>query len=156
MDVFELRNIATEEAASLLIKAFDFMDSSELLMHEICYTLGQMPIYDISVKFLKKVVADEKEFPVVRHEAGEALGNFGLPELADFLEKYTKSEIEVLRDTCILSFAKTKSFPELKSRYGLRFGGAREPAAPFIESELEAVLKGRTILEFMISDEHLF
>ena len=47
-------------------------------MHEVTYALGQMNQSRNSkvVAFLIHVLNDEKQYPVVRHESGEALSNY--------------------------------------------------------------------------------
>lgn len=76
--IFELRHFQNDAAAKLLIASFDKLDNSELLKHEVAYALGQMAVTDKESvkKFLHVVVENEKEFPIVRHEAAEALSNY--------------------------------------------------------------------------------
>ena len=50
--------------------------------------------------FLIRVLENKEEEAVVRHEAGEALANYGREEYIMILEKYGKDEAEEVRDTC--------------------------------------------------------
>ena len=62
-----------------------FEDDSALLKHECAYCLGQMQdVY--AIKILSKVLANTMEHPMVRHEAGEALGAIGTDECLEILE----------------------------------------------------------------------
>lgn len=58
--VFELKNLGTEEAVKLMMKAFDTLGSSELLKHELVYTLGQLheSHYPLLKDFLFEKVED--------------------------------------------------------------------------------------------------
>lgn len=56
------------------------------------------------------MLEDENEYPVVRHEAGEALSNYGVDEYINILRKYKDSEVEEVRDTCRLGLAKLESY----------------------------------------------
>ncbi|CAG8588033.1 21152_t:CDS:2 [Rhizophagus irregularis] len=76
---------------------------------------GQVPLHKrFRVIFTLKNLADEKSIdilakdPMVRHEAGEALGAIGDPSSLDILEEYLNDEHAVVRETCELSIAKIK------------------------------------------------
>ncbi|CAB4434313.1 unnamed protein product [Rhizophagus irregularis] len=103
--IFTLKNLADEKSIDILAKAFD--DDSALLKHELAYVLGQIKNpYANSV--LRTVLANKSEDPMVRHEAGEALGAIGDPSSLDILEEYLNDEHAVVRETCELSIAKIK------------------------------------------------
>ncbi len=72
--IFELKHL---EASSELMQAFTHLNDSALLQHELAYALGQMPYSSAIEEFLKSVITDEQQAPVVRHEAAEGLANFG-------------------------------------------------------------------------------
>lgn len=81
--LFCLRSFKELDALKVLFNGFYAEKKnerpSELLMHEICYCLGQMDnspehIKEIST-FLEAIVANEDEPDIVIHEAVEALGN---------------------------------------------------------------------------------
>ena len=62
------------QALAEMSKAFE--DPSELLKHEVAYCIGQMGMPE-AVKILEDVLMDVNQEPIVRHEAGEALGAIG-------------------------------------------------------------------------------
>ncbi|KAG0433372.1 Deoxyhypusine hydroxylase [Dictyocoela muelleri] len=101
--LFYLRNIQTKESAEILCKVFN--QKSVLLMHEVAYVLGQMQ-FDETKNILISVLEDENQDVVVRHEAGEALGNFKDKSLIPILEKYVKSPLIPLRETCYVAIKK--------------------------------------------------
>lgn len=72
--MFSLRNRGTEEAVLALCEGFN--DQNALFRHEIAYVLGQMQ-HQASVPALTKVLHNEVEHRMVRHEAAEALGAVG-------------------------------------------------------------------------------
>lgn len=53
-----------------------FSSDSVLLKHEVAYVMGQMRDPH-AIKYLNSVLADVSRDPIVRHEAGEALGAIG-------------------------------------------------------------------------------
>ena len=78
---------------------------------------------------------------MVRHEAGEALGNFPPTEaILALLKNYISCNIEEVRDTCILAVHKQETFESNKQKYGQQFAGTKEPAAPFNEANVLAIL----------------
>lgn len=80
------------------IKAFS--DKSALLKHELAYVLGQIR-NPIAIPILNGVLSDLKQDPMVRHEAGEALGAIGCLESIEVLLKYCNQEEDVaVRETC--------------------------------------------------------
>lgn len=121
------------------------MGESELLRHEAMYVMGQMRAQR-TFPFLVARMNDEKEFPIVRHEAGEALANFHnikekcIPEM----EKHYNSDVPVLKSTVRVGIEKLKTFSE-ESRLGKKFNGTIEPAEPFNKSELLEFLKNKGV-----------
>ncbi|RDD46596.1 Deoxyhypusine hydroxylase [Trichoplax sp. H2] len=116
--LFTLRNIGGSKAISQINNCFN--DSSALLKHECAFCLGQMQDQDaipvlISTHATKSelpnylssnsLLEDENQEPIVRHEAGEALGAIGVhsEELLSLLQKYCNHPIREIADTCHLA-----------------------------------------------------
>lgn len=77
-----------------------FSDKSALLKHELAYVLGQIR-NPIAIPVLSEVLGDFSQDPMVRHEAGEALGAIGCMESIEVLQKYCNTEENVaVRETC--------------------------------------------------------
>lgn len=95
--LFTLRGIGTEAAIRQISRCFD--DPSALLKHECAYCLGQ--IQDArAIQFLKAVLEDSSQEPMVRHEAAEALGAIGDTTVVDFLKKYIEDSAVEVAETC--------------------------------------------------------
>lgn len=65
--LFTLKNLGGVEAIKSISQCFD--DTSALLKHELAYCLGQMQDPN-SIPYLVKVLEDDTQEPMVRHEAG--------------------------------------------------------------------------------------
>jgi deoxyhypusine monooxygenase len=77
-----------------------FSDPSALLKHELAYVLGQIR-NPVAIPVLTGVLGDLKQDPMVRHEAGEALGAIGCIESIQVLQKYCHADEDVaVRETC--------------------------------------------------------
>lgn len=98
--LFTLRNLGGEVAIATISKCFD--DPSALLKHELAYCLGQMQDARAIPK-LTEVLKDVKQEPMVRHEAGEALGAIGDPTVLDLLRSYSKDPVVEVAETCQLA-----------------------------------------------------
>uniref|UniRef100_A0A3P8WZB2 Deoxyhypusine hydroxylase n=1 Tax=Cynoglossus semilaevis TaxID=244447 RepID=A0A3P8WZB2_CYNSE len=85
--LFTLRNLGGAEAIMWISKAFT--DDSVLLKHELAYCLGQMQDKQ-AIPTLIDVLKDTQQEPMVRHEAGEALGAIGDPSVLDLLKEYSQ------------------------------------------------------------------
>lgn len=121
--LFFLRNILTDESVKILCKAFK--DKSVLLKHEVAYVLGQMRL-DTAIDTLIKVLNDKNEDEIVRHEAGEALGNYKLrDDIIEALEVNSKCGILPVEETCYLALKKIKSDSDYVS-----LCESRDPALP--------------------------
>lgn len=82
--LFTLKNIGGTDSIDQICQCL-LTDDSALLKHECAYCLGQMQdTYAIPV--LNQVLSNAEEHPMVRHEAGEALGAIGDPQSIDILE----------------------------------------------------------------------
>lgn len=66
--LFTLKNLGGAVAIQAISKCF--ADESALLKHELAYCLGQMQD-PLAIPHLVKVIADESQEPMVRHEAGQ-------------------------------------------------------------------------------------
>jgi len=98
--LFTLRNINTPEAISQI--GLCFSDPSALLKHELAYCLGQMQSVE-AIPILTKVLGHLEEHPMVRHEAGEALGAIGDDKCLDILKSYENDEVTEVRETVQLA-----------------------------------------------------
>jgi len=70
--MFALRNRGDDESVQALADGFD--DPSAVFRHEIAYVMGQIQ-NPFAVASLKKILQNDHEHPMVRHEAAEALGS---------------------------------------------------------------------------------
>ncbi|KAL0892858.1 hypothetical protein ABMA27_014543 [Loxostege sticticalis] len=95
--LFTLRNLGGETAIKCISECFT--DESVLLKHELAYCLGQM-LDKRAIPVLRSVLEDNKQDPIVRHEAGEALGAIGDPNLRELLEKYQYDPSIEVAETC--------------------------------------------------------
>ncbi|KAK9369807.1 armadillo-type protein [Lipomyces kononenkoae] len=105
--LFTLKSLGKDginEAIDIIAEAF--RDDSALLKHELAYVLGQTK-NPYAVPTLHKVLEDEREDPMVRHEAAEALGAIGdKGSLVLLKQYYEKDPLEVIRQTCELAIAR--------------------------------------------------
>lgn len=95
--MFTLRNMNTDESA-LALEA-GFADSSALFRHEVAYVLGQMQ-RGCSVEGLAKVLRQDGEHEMVRHEAAEALGAIGTEQCREILSAYEEDSAVVVKESC--------------------------------------------------------
>ncbi|KAM3620176.1 uncharacterized protein V6R79_019385 [Siganus canaliculatus] len=98
--LFTLKNLGGAEAIEWIGKAFS--DDSALLKHELAYCLGQMQDKR-AIPTLTAVLKDTQQEPMVRHEAGEALGAIGDPVVLDLLKKYMEDPVIEVAETCQLA-----------------------------------------------------
>ncbi|KAM9848551.1 deoxyhypusine hydroxylase isoform 1-T1 [Aulostomus maculatus] len=98
--LFTLRNLGGAEAIEWISKAFT--DESALLKHELAYCLGQMQDKR-AIPMLKAVLRDTQQEPMVRHEAGEALGAIGDPSVLELLTEYSQDPVTEVAETCQLA-----------------------------------------------------
>ncbi|XP_018345130.1 PREDICTED: deoxyhypusine hydroxylase [Trachymyrmex septentrionalis] len=98
--LFTLKNIGGAMAIDQIHACFK--DPSALLKHELAYCLGQMRD-PAAINILISVLEDLSQEPMVRHEAGEALGAIGEPSVIPLLEKYRKDPIPEVAETCELA-----------------------------------------------------
>ncbi|KAM9796088.1 deoxyhypusine hydroxylase [Syngnathus typhle] len=98
--LFTLKNLGGAEAVEWISKAFS--DDSVLLKHELAYCLGQMQD-ERAIPILSAVLKDTRQEPMVRHEAGEALGAIGSPSVLDLLKAYSQDPVIEVAETCQLA-----------------------------------------------------
>ncbi|TWW57408.1 Deoxyhypusine hydroxylase [Takifugu flavidus] len=92
--LFTLKNLGGADAIEWISKAFK--DDSALLKHELAYCLGQMQDKQ-AIPTLSAVLKDAEQEPMVRHEAGEALGAIGDPVVLDLLKEYSQDPVIEVR-----------------------------------------------------------
>ena len=75
--MFSLRDLSKNDKAAVMALVEGFKEKeSALFRHEIAFVLGQVgPDAACAESDLIKVVEDDNEHPMVRHEAAEALGS---------------------------------------------------------------------------------
>lgn len=98
--LFTLRGLGGPGAIAWISRAFS--DDSVLLKHELAYCLGQMQDRQ-AIPVLVDVLCDTHQEPMVRHEAGEALGAIGDPEVLEILKKYSTDPVVEVAETCQLA-----------------------------------------------------
>ncbi|XP_072932158.1 deoxyhypusine hydroxylase [Epargyreus clarus] len=135
--LFTLRNLGGE--AAILCISECFVDESVLLKHELAYCLGQMQDKR-AIPVLRSVLEDKNQDPIVRHEAGEALGAIGDPNLRDLLEKYQNDPAIEVAETCQIALQRLKWVEEESSKDAnlsqSRYSSI-DPAPPSSESDVE-------------------
>lgn len=98
--MFRLRDLASDDACLAL--ASGFADPSALFKHEIAYVFGQL-CNPVTVPSLIKVLKDESEAGMVRHEAAEALGSIATDECLPVLKSFLNDSEQVVRDSAIVA-----------------------------------------------------
>ncbi|XP_001365032.1 deoxyhypusine hydroxylase [Monodelphis domestica] len=98
--LFTLRGLGGPGAISWISQAF--RDESALLKHELAYCLGQMQDTR-AIPVLVEVLKDTNQEPMVRHEAGEALGAIGNPAVLELLKEFSKDPVIEVAETCQLA-----------------------------------------------------
>uniref|UniRef100_A0A3Q0SJ80 Deoxyhypusine hydroxylase n=1 Tax=Amphilophus citrinellus TaxID=61819 RepID=A0A3Q0SJ80_AMPCI len=98
--LFTLRNLGGAEAIEWISKAFT--DDSALLKHELAYCLGQMQDKR-AIPTLTAILKDTQQEPMVRHEAGEALGAIGDSVVLDLLKEFSQDPVIEVAETCQLA-----------------------------------------------------
>lgn len=111
--LFTLKNLGGQDAVKNIGKGFQ--DPSALLKHECAYCLGQMQ--DTSaISILIDVLKNLKEDPMVRHEAGEALGAIGqsTDEVQSVLNEFAKDPHPEVAETCQLALGRLEWLEQQK------------------------------------------
>lgn len=117
-----------------------FVDDSDLLKHELAYCLGQ--IKDTrAIPALTKVLEDVNQSPMVRHEAGEALGAIGCPSVIELLEKYSKDPIVEVAETCQIALDRVKWIQEQEKLDDNNPYASVDPSPPMANKQTVAELQ---------------
>lgn len=95
--MFALRNKGDEESVLALAKGF--ADKSAVFRHEVAYVMGQLQ-HPAAVESLKKVLEDDNEHAMVRHEAAEALGEIDDERCLPLVEKFQHCEDKIVKESC--------------------------------------------------------
>ena len=98
--LFTLKALGTDQAVDMIAECFS--DPSALLKHECAYVLGQMGNTH-AVGTLEFILKDTQQDPMVRHEAGEAIGAIGSASSLPLLRHFSSDPNQVIAETCQLS-----------------------------------------------------
>ncbi|NXU49665.1 DOHH hydroxylase, partial [Turnix velox] len=131
--LFTLRNLGGPAAVEWIGRAFG--DSSALLKHELAYCLGQMQD-EAAIPLLVRVLEDTGQEPMVRHEAGEALGAIGNPSVLDILKRYSEDPVVEVAETCQLAVRRLEWLQENKQELGDSPYLSVDPAPPAEERDV--------------------
>ena len=136
---FLLRTNGCVEAALILCEALMVREDSSLMRHELAYILGQMQL-DVVCPVLERILDDETEDLIVRHESAEALGSIGSATSVDLLHKYCNHQCPEIYETCQIAIdlinwkASNDQSLNAKSNYL-----SKDPAPPVDESQSTGV-----------------
>ncbi|NWS44527.1 DOHH hydroxylase, partial [Probosciger aterrimus] len=131
--LFTLRNLGSPAAVAWIGRAFG--DGSALLKHELAYCLGQMQD-EAAIPVLVRVLQDTSQEPMVRHEAGEALGAIGNPDVLDILKRYSEDPVVEVAETCQLAVRRLEWLQENKQHLGTSPYLSVDPAPPAEETDI--------------------
>ncbi|NXW60541.1 DOHH hydroxylase, partial [Eurystomus gularis] len=131
--LFTLRNLGGRAAVDWISRAFG--DNSALLKHELAYCLGQMQD-EAAIPVLIRVLEDTGQEPMVRHEAGEALGAIGNPDVLDILKRYSEDPVVEVAETCQLAVRRLQWLQENKQELGASPYLSVDPAPPAEETDV--------------------
>ncbi|NXT83794.1 DOHH hydroxylase, partial [Zapornia atra] len=131
--LFTLRNLGGPSAVAWISRAFG--DSSALLKHELAYCLGQMRD-EAAIPVLIRVLEDTGQEPMVRHEAGEALGAIGNPDVLDVLKRYSNDPVVEVAETCQLAVRRLEWLQENNQEPGNSPYLSVDPAPPAEETDI--------------------
>lgn len=113
-----------EESAEMLLKSLNY-SQSVLFRHEVLYVLGQMGLKS-PLPYLYKILADENEHPMVRHEAGEAIAAIGEDESFEIVNKYVNDSSPAVSETCYLAAHSLKLKREKKFQENNQKGNSKQ------------------------------
>jgi len=139
--LFSLKNLADKSEAAVAEMGKSFDDESELLKHELAYCLGQTK-KESALEILRAVLRDERQEPVVRHEAAEAIGAIAPPDLEQYLQKMEQEDKDVeVRETAHLAYERIKFYRTNSEREHLWKNdfGSVDPAPPSEENDLNVL-----------------
>ncbi|NXX13712.1 DOHH hydroxylase, partial [Podargus strigoides] len=136
--LFTLRNLGGRTAVDWISRAFE--DGSALLKHELAYCLGQMQD-EAAIPVLIQVLEDTGQEPMVRHEAGEALGAIGNPNVLNILKRYSEDPVVEVAETCQLAVKRLEWLQENKQEPGTSPYLSVDPAPPAKETDVAELHK---------------
>jgi len=96
--MFALRNIASDEAVTVICKGLRNAQDNPLYKHEIAFVLGQMA-NPTSENALRDCLLDEQQDEMVRHECAEALGALGTQSAENILRPLMTCENRIVRES---------------------------------------------------------
>ncbi|KAK9825910.1 hypothetical protein WJX81_004689 [Elliptochloris bilobata] len=105
--LFSLRSVQGAHAQAALLHGLE--DKSALFRHEVAYCLGQRQDPE-AVSVLTALLRNEAEHPMVRHEAGEALGAIGTRECLAALAAATADPCAAVAQTCQLALQRIQHY----------------------------------------------
>jgi len=98
--MFTLRDIGSNQCVDILCLGLN--DKSALFRHEVAFVLGQM-MNEHGIHSLHKVLQNESESSMVRHEAAEALGSIAKSECKEIINHYVNDSQAVVKESCIVA-----------------------------------------------------
>ena len=125
-----------------------FGDKSALLKHEVAYCLGQLGDARAVAKLIDVLADADHQEPIVRHEAGEALGAIGSPDASVMaaLRSGCSDAVQEVADTCRLAVARIEYYSSGEGKaeeLSANPYNSTDPAPPFPAKETSvAALKG--------------
>ncbi|KAM9330588.1 deoxyhypusine hydroxylase [Gastrophryne carolinensis] len=131
--LFTLRNLGGPQAVEWIGRGFG--DKSALLKHELAYCLGQMG-ERCALPVLCHVLRDRDQEPMVRHEAGEALGAIGDPEMLELLKEYSQDPVIEVAETCQLAVRRIEWLQENPNASENNPYLSVDPAPPSAEKDI--------------------
>ncbi|XP_067872478.1 deoxyhypusine hydroxylase isoform X2 [Heterodontus francisci] len=131
--LFTLRNLGGLVAIEWISRGFG--DESALLKHELAYCLGQMQDQR-AIPILTRVLQDHNQEPMVRHEAGEALGAIGKPEVLEILRHYSHDPAIEVAETCQLAVKRIEWLQNNKDQSESQYCSI-DPAPPAVEKDIK-------------------
>ncbi|KAI7844634.1 hypothetical protein COHA_001724 [Chlorella ohadii] len=138
--LFSLRGIAGPAAHAAMLEGLK--DPSALFRHEVAYCLGQRQD-PAAVATLKQILKDEAEHPMVRHEAGEALGAIGTEECLSAVRQHVQDPCQESRESRYYSVDPTPAAPAATPLPQLRSSLLNEEEAIFERYRAMFALRNR-------------
>lgn len=103
---------------------------------------------EAAIPVLIKVLEDVNQAPMVRHEAGEALGAIGHPSVYEVLEKYSKDPVIEVAETCQIALDRIKWLLEKEKLNDNNPYASVDPSPPMANT------KDATELQKILMDEN--
>jgi deoxyhypusine monooxygenase len=109
---------------------------------------------DAAIPVLIKVLKDVQQAPMVRHEAGEALGAIGNPSCIEILAEYAKDPVIEVAETCEIALDRIKWLQEKEKLNDNNPYASVDPSPPLADDQGKSVADLQKIL--MNESESLF